>query len=799
MAQPQLKKSTAPPTATSTLAAFEKDLQKILMGLQTKINSNASDEAKALNTFIQAESTLISKSTDFGGPSPYFISPTWEGSKTPNGSKSYKKSFEPIIKRVLSEKTAGQDISEENQLQLVQNLINIFKVVYTRMDIANAKDPFDTTLLLKFVGDSIFESATYLSIQDQEGLFNQMTANIVAKKGLPTDKTFDGSNKAFKPWLTKEITTYLDTISKDGPDIDKMTQRVLSLLHSTLSKYKPDEDSIREWVHDTIVNAPKSVGLTNLQKEELVGALEQEVTLLFPQPDASFFFSNIQTILLQNINNPPVTTTMSKRIIGTPPPRPLTVMVTNVNTGSNKGSLTAVASGGTPPVANQYTYAWSKIDGSTSTPITENTATINNLSPGTYQVIVSDGTNTATSSKVEVYKSTLSLQLENQTNPTLYGLSDGKATVEASGGKTPYTFTWTNVDSKAVLSNNDKNTPKDTVSAAGAGTYSVVVKDNSNAEATILVTFQEPPYSQNNGIKYVIDTILDVKHDDKNPMTSKDKKILSAKLDNALKQVIKISISKTFDDLPEYGSQGRLLSSTYDYQLVSRLSDYTTGLINEMKNDFNSFIPTNSSNALKSAQEITAAAVAFRNLAISLPAIEEAFDSEGNHITGKGKNIKAGQPGYNYNQVYNLIFNYPNKELKTLKMLANAAYMSTGKKVPLVKKAEYEGVTLASSTAGLNTSLSKLLTGEQSTALNSLSNMKNKAKANFNAAYKDFDKTAQAYFSEMDSYIEANQDFNFDMLKLDAVQNALDTLNKVIEKGITHGGGTNVYADAFSG
>ena len=46
----------------------------------------------------------------------------------------------------------------------------------------------------------------------------------------------------------------------------------------------------------------------------------------------------------------------------------------------------------------------------------------------------------------------------------------------------------------------------------------------------------------------------------------------------------------------------------------------------------------------------------------------------------------------------------------------------------------------------------------------------------------------------MDSYISALQDFNYDAMKIDAVNNALNTLTNVIETGISHQGFTNVYA-----
>ncbi len=784
-------KSTAPTTADGTLSAFKQDLFKILDGLQTQITTDASTESAALNKFIEAEGNLVAKSIEFGGPSPYFISPTWSGSKTSNGSKSYEKEFRPIIKQVLSQKTAAQDEAQINTDELETNLLNVFKVVFEGMTIPAGK--MQAEVGIDWVGSSIFESKAYLSVKDQEGLFIQMNTAIFKGTNLPSDNTF----KSYGAWAKDQISTYLKTISKQGPDIEKLTTQILDYLHSTLNKYQQnDEESIRQWIQVSISGLPKTIAVTNLQKEELIGALEQEVTRLFPQPDASFFYSNLQTILMQNIYNPPPSTVMSNKVAGVAPPANLSVFITIDN---DADTLTAHVSGGNKP-SQGYIYKWIDDKGAAVPNGTKSVAS--GLAEGTYQVEVSDGLNTVTSDKATIYpKSKLKVAISPDgsqlKNVSINGGSDGAAQVEITGGTKPYKVTWKNTTSGDTTSgrNGTNNTgATNTASNLSAGDYLVTVEDKKNAIASVVITISQPSYSAQNGIKYVIDQIVGVDNTKKNPSAAdKAKKETADKLENAIKEVVKIAIAKTFNDLPEYGAQGHLISTTYDYQLISRISDYTSALVDELKTDYNAFIPTNSQNALTAAQEITSTAVAFREFAMSLSSIVDAFESESNHTEPSGP-VKKGQPGFTYNEIKKLIYNDPNPYLTDLGKLADAIYLSTGKNEPLIKRAELEGVTLASSTAGLNTSLSKLLTGQESAALDSLDRMKANAKANYEAAYKAYDKNATNYFDEMDEYISIKQEFNYDMLKLDAVNNALETLTNVIETGISHSGFTNVYA-----
>ncbi|MEM8906743.1 MAG: SprB repeat-containing protein, partial [Bacteroidota bacterium] len=800
MATSKSKSTTPASTAKSVLSAFQQDLFAILDGLQTKATTDASNETTALNAYIQAEGSLVSKSTSFGGPSPNFTSPTWSGSTTPNGAKSYQKTFEKTITNVLLQQTASQEEQSIIMQNLQINLMNVFKASFAKM-FPSGTASMDQQSAIKWVQDSIIEANNYLGVNNQEGLINQMTSAIFSGDAPPTSGTFSTD---YEPWVNAQLKTYLATIQQQGPNVEQTTQQILKLLQGALGQYNlNNEESIMEWVQTTISGLSGST-VTNLQKQELIGALEQDVIQMFPQPDASFFYSNLQTLLLQNIYNPARPSAASTQISTPAAPKNLSVVVVNNNA---EKTLTAFASGGQLPAGGSYQYEWTNVTEPSKKVSTQkkNPAMAINLTEGdTYALTVSDGTSTAqptNTAALKIYKTPLLLRLSGKvTNVTLYGGDNGAATVEVVGGKAPYAFTWTNLETTAkVASTTGSNKTTSTANDLKAGTYLVEVTDSTKkaaATATLLVAVTQPAASANNGIKSVIEQVLGLSSDG----TPSSRYIevnstLATQLETAIKASIRQSIANTFNKLPEYGAQGRLISSTYDYQLISRIADYVEALVNELKSDYNNFIPTNSSNALQAAQNITSTAVAFRDFAVSLSEITAAFKSELNHPKGSA-NPKPGQTGYTYNEVKNLISNYSsNPNLTDLGDLAKAIYLSTNaNKVPLIQTAELEGVKLASSTAGLSTSLNKLLTGDQSATLSSLTNMKQNAKTSYNMAYSNYDSLAKDYFTEIDSYIAALQEFNYDSLKVDAINNALNTLTQVIETGISHQGFTNVYA-----
>ncbi len=120
--------------------------------------------------------------------------------------------------------------------------------------------------------------------------------------------------------------------------------------------------------------------------------------------------------------------------------------------GSNDGTAQVQVSGGQGP----YTYAWST---------GETTNAIQNLGSGTYLVTVNDVNNCAIESSVEVTTPAELTTTVDQTSPSAPGVSDGSATINASGGTAPFTYQWGSGATGATQNN------------LSEGTYSITVTD----------------------------------------------------------------------------------------------------------------------------------------------------------------------------------------------------------------------------------------------------------------------------------------------------------------------------------
>jgi len=144
--------------------------------------------------------------------------------------------------------------------------------------------------------------------------------------------------------------------------------------------------------------------------------------------------------------------------------------------GKADGTITITTSGGTAP----YTYSWSH-DASIDDSVIHNVSATT-----TYQVVVTDakgctellGTNTFAVTQPDPLVATIN----NFTHVLCYGESNGTATVEVSGGTTPYVYDW------GTSSLSTTQTASDLL----AGTHTVIVKDFNNCETTTPLTISQP-------------------------------------------------------------------------------------------------------------------------------------------------------------------------------------------------------------------------------------------------------------------------------------------------------------------
>ncbi|MHC0442577.1 T9SS type A sorting domain-containing protein [Flavobacterium sp. 3-210] len=141
--------------------------------------------------------------------------------------------------------------------------------------------------------------------------------------------------------------------------------------------------------------------------------------------------------------------------------------------GSATGSATVNVTGGT----GAYTYSWSPSGGTA--------ATATGLTAGTYTVTVTDANSCQATESFNIIQPTaLNATPVAQTNIACYGEATGSATISASGGTGPYTYSWSPSGGTAA-----------TATGLAAGTYTVTVTDANLCQATQSFTIAQPAAS----------------------------------------------------------------------------------------------------------------------------------------------------------------------------------------------------------------------------------------------------------------------------------------------------------------
>lgn len=138
----------------------------------------------------------------------------------------------------------------------------------------------------------------------------------------------------------------------------------------------------------------------------------------------------------------------------------------------------APVSGGT----GGYTFLWT---GSAAGPYTgQGTASLSNLSPGTYTVVVTDGNGCTATSNFTITQPAVIIATATGTNIPCFSQCNGTATVAVSGGAGGNTYNWNGTPT-------GDGTPN--ISNLCAGGYTVTVTDMNGCSDTGAVMLTEPP------------------------------------------------------------------------------------------------------------------------------------------------------------------------------------------------------------------------------------------------------------------------------------------------------------------
>jgi|JI9StandDraft_1071089.scaffolds.fasta_scaffold04704_3 gliding motility-associated-like protein len=157
------------------------------------------------------------------------------------------------------------------------------------------------------------------------------------------------------------------------------------------------------------------------------------------------------------------------------------------------GSITVQASSGTPA----YQYVWN------TTPI-QTSNSISNLSPGTYDVLVTDLNNcTVTGSYTVNTANVFFVVVDSVWHASCFGFSDGAIFASVNGGNSPYSYVWSNGSTKQDLTK------------IKAGNYSITATDGQGCKNDMAVTIGEPAEivtttTSNLSINFTEETDIDV-------------------------------------------------------------------------------------------------------------------------------------------------------------------------------------------------------------------------------------------------------------------------------------------------
>ncbi|HRO41685.1 MAG TPA: gliding motility-associated C-terminal domain-containing protein [Flavipsychrobacter sp.] len=146
--------------------------------------------------------------------------------------------------------------------------------------------------------------------------------------------------------------------------------------------------------------------------------------------------------------------------------------ITNVScNGGSNGSAMASVSGGTPG----YSYSWN------TTPA-QNTPVATGLSAGNYIVTATDSKGCTDTASVTIVQPTILSASLNSTGTTCFGGSNGSATISASGGTIPYTYSWNTTPPQTGV----------TATNLSAGNYTATITDSKGCTTNANVSVAQP-------------------------------------------------------------------------------------------------------------------------------------------------------------------------------------------------------------------------------------------------------------------------------------------------------------------
>lgn len=147
----------------------------------------------------------------------------------------------------------------------------------------------------------------------------------------------------------------------------------------------------------------------------------------------------------------------------------LEAVTNNLCNAESKGAINVSASGGYPP----YKYYWSSGD---------TTQDVAGLKAGMYKVAVYDGFSCSDTLEVKVTEPpAIAARVESVQDILCYGYNNGEVNISVTGGKSPYTYRWSN------------GTRNEDLKGVNSGRYSVLITDGNGCQEIVTADVMEKP------------------------------------------------------------------------------------------------------------------------------------------------------------------------------------------------------------------------------------------------------------------------------------------------------------------
>ncbi|OFX23751.1 MAG: hypothetical protein A2033_12910 [Bacteroidetes bacterium GWA2_31_9] len=188
--------------------------------------------------------------------------------------------------------------------------------------------------------------------------------------------------------------------------------------------------------------------------------------------------AGLYSVTVYDANSTPECNSTANVSVSEPTEIILTTSSVNSNCGLSDGSAIVVVNNS----SLNYTYNWVWVSGSNTSTSVLNTDTVYSLPAGLVYVTVTLGNNCSNATIININENLGITSTITSTDATSYGACDGTATVNVTGGLTPYYYSWNIIPSQ--------NTS--IVTGLCAGDYSVTILDSNGCALINSVTISQP-------------------------------------------------------------------------------------------------------------------------------------------------------------------------------------------------------------------------------------------------------------------------------------------------------------------